>query len=79
MCDRNAKDALNKIKKRDRMKKVKFYGNNALMKGEMIMSRDVKEVVRIEHTSDQEMKQAQAKLKQNSELYDIEARNIFRK
>ena len=35
------------------------------MKGEIMMSRDVKEAVRIGDASDQEMKQALAKLKQN--------------
>ena len=59
------------------MTNVKFYGDNALMKGEIMMSRDVKEAMRIEDESDQEMKQAQAKLKQNAESCDTEASYVI--
>ena len=61
------------------MTNVKFYGDNALVKGEIMVSRDFKEAVRIDDSSDEEQNQAKEKLKQNFELRDAEADNAFRK
>ena len=58
MCDRNAKDTLDKIEEKGRITNVKFYGDNALMKGEIMTSRAVKEATSIEDASDEEKKQS---------------------
>ena len=79
MCDKNAKEALNAIGKRDRMTNVKFYGSNALMRGNRMMSREAKETLHIEDASEHNMKQVKVKLKQNIESLDTEIRNAFHK
>ena len=52
-CGRNAKDTSCKIEERNRTPNVKFYADNALMKVEVIESRYVKDVVRIQDVSDE--------------------------
>ena len=78
-CDKNAIKALKTIENRNRMTNIKFYGNNALMKDNIILSRDMKKAIRIKDAWDYEMNQAKAKLKQNVDAYNIEAWNSFNK
>ena len=63
MCDRNTKDTLENIEERDRITNVKFYGDNALMKGEIMTSRAVKDATLIEDAIDEEKKYAKEKIK----------------
>ena len=50
--DKNATKAQNTIENRNRMTNIKFYGNNTPMKGNIILSRGIKEVIRIKDAYD---------------------------
>ena len=70
---------ISKINKRERILNIIFHAEYNLMKGDVIISRGVKEFMRIENLKQKEDKYAIIKLKYNTELYNMEAMNTFSK